>query len=131
PTITLMRGVGQRLLPAPRLNNDALWQVGTKDLIPAFHRFSALRHNFLNARVEIRLQIGVALQAVATHELLDFWIRVPLLAVYFVSANVKKLIGKQLRHFSDKSVEKFVSALAGGIHRRIEDAPLALDGVRT
>src|ERR1700738_4385227 len=90
-----------------------------------------LRHNLLYACIEIRLQISIVLQTVNTHELLNFWICVPLLAVNFISSNVKKLVGEKFCHFSDKFVEKFVSTLARRIHRRIEYAPLAFNRVRS
>src|SRR3954452_3462921 len=65
------------------------------------------------------------------HEGLDFWVGSPLLAVYFVSADMEILIGKQFGHLSDEAVEELVSGVFGWIHRGIENSPLAFDGVGT
>src|ERR1700746_210516 len=65
------------------------------------------------------------------HELLNFRIRVPLFAIYLIAADVKELVGKKLCHLSDKDIEKLVGALACWIHGRIEDSPLAFNGIRT
>src|SRR5260221_11550844 len=40
------------------------------------------------------------------------------------------MIGEEFAHLTDKLVEELVSLLVGEIHRGIENAPLALDGVR-
>src|SRR6266536_2520434 len=63
------------------------------------------------------------------HVLLNFRICIPLFPVYFVAADVKKLIGEELSHLFDELVKKLVRALAGRIHGRIEDSPLAFDGI--
>ena len=88
------------------------------------------RDNLLNAFGEISLKLGIVLQRMRMHELLNSRIRIPLLAIYFVAANVKELVGKQLRHLSDELVEKFISAFASRIHRGIENTPFAFDGIR-
>src|SRR5882762_7794121 len=41
------------------------------------------------------------------------------------------VVGKQLSHFFDEVVEKFVSALPRGIHGWIKYSPLPLDFIRT
>src|ERR1700722_5527414 len=64
------------------------------------------------------------------HELLNFWIGVPLFAVDFVAADVKKLVGEKLRHLFNESIEKLICTLPRRIHRRIEHTPLALNRVR-
>src|SRR5580704_3612979 len=61
------------------------------------------------------------------HERLNFWIGVPLLAIHFIAADVKKLIGEEFGHLSKKFVQEFVGFFAGGIHGWIEDSPLPLD----
>src|SRR5262249_42218257 len=121
--IALARGIGQRLLPAPGLDHNGLRQVRTKNLIPAFHDLAVLLNYLLNAGVEIRLQVGVALQRVGAHELLNFRIRLPFLPVYLIAADMKELVGKELRHLSDELVEELVSALASRVHCGIKHAP--------
>ena len=51
----------QTLLATPRLNDDCLRQIRPKDFVPAFHRLSMFRNDFLHACIEIRLQVGVGL----------------------------------------------------------------------
>ena len=107
-----------------------LRQVGTKNFVPSQHGFSVLADDLLHPLVEVGLQIVVVLQAVGPHELLDLRIGVPLLAVYLVASDVKKLVGKEPGHLADKFVQKLVSLLPGRIHRRIEHAPLAFNLIR-
>ena len=63
-------------------------------------------------------------------EVLDLWIGAPLLAVNFVATDMEKLVGEKLGHLANECIEKFVSALARRIHRRIEHAPLPLNRIR-
>src|ERR1700730_5947630 len=65
------------------------------------------------------------------HEGLDFRIRIPLLAVYFVAANVEELVGEETGHLADEFIEKPVSLFPGRVHGGIEDSPLALNFVRS
>src|SRR5215470_12959068 len=65
------------------------------------------------------------------HELLNFWICIPFFPVYLVAADVKKLVGEELRHLADEFVKELVGALARGIHCGVEYAPLALDRIRS
>jgi len=41
------------------------------------------------------------------HEFLNFRIRVPLLSIHFIAADMEKLIGEELGHLADKFIEKF------------------------
>src|ERR1700734_1374615 len=63
------------------------------------------------------------------HILLDPWVRVPLFAVAFVAADMEVGVWKEGRHFAYKAIEKFVCALARGVHRWVEDAPFPLDEI--
>src|SRR5207249_11924523 len=58
--------------------------------------------------VEIGLQSLIVLDAVGAHEFLDFLVGVPLLAVHFIAADVKKLVGEKFAHLFDESIEEFV-----------------------
>ncbi len=72
---------------------------------------------------------SIVLQVVSLDEFLDFWVGVPLLSIHFVAANVKKMIGEELRHFAEELVEKLVGFFTSGIESRIEDAPFPFDFV--
>ncbi len=88
-------------------------------------------HDLLHPLIEIGLQIVVVFHAVGAHERLNLGIRVPLLAVDFVAPDMKKLVGKKPSHLADECVEKLVSFLPRGVHGRIENAPLALNLIRS
>src|SRR5258708_305696 len=62
-------------------------------------------------------------------ESLDFRIRIPALAIYFVSANVAVGIRKELSHLGDELVEKFVGCLLCRIRHGIDAA--RIDGIWT
>src|SRR2546421_5942511 len=64
------------------------------------------------------------------HILLNFRICIPLLAIYLVAPNMKKLVGEKLGHFTDELVQEFVSALTRWVHCGIENTPLPLDRIR-
>ena len=51
-------------------------------------------HNFLYVLVEVVLQVAIVLQAVRFHERLDLRVRIPLLAVHFVAADMEIISGK-------------------------------------
>ena len=53
--ITLLRGLGQGVLPAPRLDHHGFGQVGVQHLIPADHDLPMLTHNLLQALIEVGL----------------------------------------------------------------------------
>lgn len=59
-----------------------------------------LDDQFLDVLAEVGLQGNVVFDVVGFHERLDFGIRVPLLTVHLVSANVEILVGEKLRHFT-------------------------------
>ena len=105
------------------MNDDGLGQFRVQHLIPSDHDFVVLAQYLLQASIEIRLQILIIFHAVRTDEGLDFGIRIPMLAIYFVSANVEVGIREELSHLGNELVEKFVSCLPG----RICDG---IDGVR-
>ena len=100
-------------------------------LIPAFHDLVVRGHQLVDAPGEVRLQRGIVFEVMAPHELLDARVGVPLLAIALVAADVEVGIGKQRRHLAQELVEKRKRRLARGIHRRVKDAPLLLDLVRT
>src|SRR5205823_123079 len=129
--VALLRGSGQRSRSTPGLNGDVLRQGRIENFVPANHAFAVLLDDWLEMPVEIRLQRLIVFEAVGALELLNLLVGVPLLAVHFVAAHVKKLVGKEPRHLADKLVEKLVSALFRGVHGGIEDAPAPLDFVRT
>ena len=54
----------------------------------------------------------------------------PLFSVHFVAADVEIRVREKCRHLTDEGIEKLVDLFARGIHGGIENAPLALDGVR-
>src|SRR5579872_4141853 len=86
-----------------------------------------LAYNRLHPRVEVRLKVLIGLHPVGAHERLNTWIRIPLLPVNLVTANMEKLIRKKFAHLPDEGVEKLIGSLLGWIHCRIEDAPLAFN----
>src|SRR5438045_4220596 len=125
--VALGGGFGEGFLAAPGLNDDVFRHSGDEDFVPADYGFAVLGDNFLNSLAEVGLEGFVIFQGVRLLELLNFWAGVPLLAVHFVAADVKVMVGEELGHFGDKLVEKLVGFLVGGVHGGIEDAPLALD----
>src|SRR5712672_3949459 len=127
--VALGGGFSEGFLSAPGLNDDVFWHAGDEDFVPADHGFAVLGDNFLYSLAEVRLEGFVVFQGVRLLELLDFCAGVPLLAVYFVAADVKIMVGEELGHFGDELVEKLVGFLVGGVHGGIENAPLALDFV--
>ena len=124
----MFRGRRQRGLPAPGLHDNRLGQIRMQDFIPADHGLVILGHNLLQALVEIGLQILIVLHAVGFHEFLNLRIRVPLLAVDLVAANVEIAIGKQFGHFPNELFQKLVSRLSRGIQDGID--PAAFQRVR-
>ena len=84
----------------------------------------------LYSLVEVCLQVLIALHAMRTHELLNLRIGVPLLSIYFVTADVKILIGKKRGHLTDELVEELVCSLLGWVHCGVEDSPFAFDLIR-
>ena len=68
------------------------------------------------------MQVLIVFHAVGVNEGLDLRIGVPLLAIDFVSADVKVGVRKQLGHFRDELVQELVSRLLSGIHDRVDAA---------
>ena len=112
----LSRGLGQGILPTPRLDQHGFRQVGMQHLIPTHHDLPVFTHDLLQALIEIGLQIAVVLHAVSPNEFLDFRIRVPRLVGHFIAANVKVSVGEEARHFPNKLVEELIGPVPRGIH---------------
>src|SRR5579872_3209582 len=89
-----------------------------------------LFENFQQALVKIILQRSRVLKLVLAHEGLDMRIGLPLNAVILVVSDVHEAVGEDGRHLCNKSIEEFISAFAGRIHHRVEDAKLPLDEER-
>src|SRR5207245_10337031 len=94
PRITEPCSFRQRLLPAPRLDDDVFVKAAVEDFVPANHSLAVCSHDGLQAPVEICLERAIVFDAVLAHESLDAWITVPLLAVHLVAADVEVLIRK-------------------------------------
>src|SRR5579871_4542156 len=90
-----------------------------KNFVPADHDLVVLCQDLFQALIEIRLQVLIVLHAVGVNVFLNLRIRVPLLAVDLVAADVEIGIGKQLGHFGDEFVEELVGLFAGWIEDRI------------
>ena len=90
-----------------------------QDFVPAHHDLVVLGDDLLQPLVEVSLQVLIVFHAVSMNEFLNLRIRVPLLAVDFVAADVEVRVGKKLRHFGDELFQKLVSRFARGIHDRI------------
>src|SRR5262249_53241502 len=116
---------------APRMDHDVSRQLGLQDLIPADHLLLMLLQNLQQARVEVRLQSMIVLDALLLHESLNRGIAIPLLAFVLVAADVQVLVREERRHLTQKRVEKFVDLLTCRIESRLEDAGPALDRVWT
>ena len=95
-----------------------------QNFIPAHHGFVILGHDFLQALVEVGLQVLIVLHAVGVDEGLNLRIGVPLLAVDFVAADVEVGVGKEPGHFRNELFKELVSRFLRGIHDRI-DVPWA------
>src|SRR6516162_5547039 len=65
------------------------------------------------------------------NESLNLRVGVPLLAVHFVTADVKIGVGEQLRHFRDELLKELIRLLLRGVHGRIENPDSPLDLVRS
>ncbi len=126
---TLLGRQRERCLPAPGLNYDVLGHARHQHFVPADNNFSMLDHQLLDTAAEIGLQRVVVLDVVRFHVGLNLRVGVPFLAVDLVAADMKEVIGEDLRHFAYQVIEKFVDFLIRWIHRRIEDSPPALDFV--
>src|ERR1700723_228265 len=86
-----------------------------------------IRDELLHPAGEVGLKTGVIFNVVLLHVLFDTRIRVPLLTVALISADVEVGIWKERGHLTDELVKKLIGPLTGGIHRRIEDSPVAFD----
>ena len=74
----------------------------------------------------------VAVELVLAHEPLDPRVRVPVrLAAHLVAADVDERIGEQPRHLAEEVGEELVDLLARRIHRRVVNAVLARESIRT
>src|SRR5215472_16242522 len=98
-----------------------------QNLVPANHDLVVLVDDLLQFLIEVSLELTIVFDPMFLLELLDRGIPIPLLAINFVSADMKVPVGKQCGHFLDEVIKKMVSVVACGIHGGIEDAPLALD----
>src|SRR5215813_15042932 len=101
-----------------------------QNLIPANHDLMVFVDDLLQLLIEVSLELPIVLDPMFLLELMDGGIPVPLLAINFVSAGMKVLVGKQFGHFLNEVVKKMVSVVACRIHGGIEDAPLAFDLIR-
>src|SRR5512144_489501 len=88
-------------------------------------------YNLLHASTEVRLQILTIIEPAGAHEGLDLLVCVPLLAVYLITADMEVLVRKMFGHFANEFVEELIGSLLSGVHRRIKDAPLAFDLIRS
>src|SRR5579864_6941844 len=123
--------LSQRFLAAPGLDHDVLGYTRMQHFVPPNHLLAVLLNQRTNALIEVTLEVGISLHAVLRHVGTDARIRVPLLAVDLVAADVEVLVREERRHLSDKAVEELVNLLTRGIYGGVEDAPVTLDRVRT
>src|ERR1700733_2109879 len=56
-----LRRFSERFLPAPRLDDDVLRQLGSKNFIPPDHDLSMLADDFLDTRIEVSLECVIIL----------------------------------------------------------------------
>src|SRR4029078_7002917 len=103
----------------------------SEGLLPSGHHLLGLANNLRHASREVGLQRGIIFESMRFHELLNFGVCVPLLAIDLVAADVKIVIGKKLRHLTNKLLKEVVGVIACRIHRGIEHAPASLDLVGT
>src|SRR5579872_85948 len=116
--------VGERFLPAPRLDQNIFRKIGIHDLVPTLHVLAVLLDDLLKALIEVRLQLVVVLEIVLFLEVGDVYALVPLGPLgHFIAADVEVLIGKQRGHFADEFVQEFVGGFAGHIESAGENAP--------
>ncbi len=80
-----------------------------QNFVPAHHDFVVLGHDFLQALVEVGLQVLIVFHAVGVEECLNLRIRVPLLAVDLVASDMKIRVGEKPSHFGNELFQKFVS----------------------
>ena len=73
---------------------------------------------------------AVPFQPMRANEFLNLRIGVPLFPIHFIAAHMKKMIGEKFADLPDELIKKFVNLLVGRIHRRVENAPLALNRKR-
>src|SRR4029077_8028321 len=121
--IALLRGLRESGFSTPGLDDEFFLGARDEKIVPTDNGFPVFGDDGLHFFAEVALQLGVGCQIVRFLELLNFGIGVPLLAVYFVTADVKEMIGEELGQFGDELVEKFVGLVVGGIHGGIEDTP--------
>src|SRR5437868_4079734 len=126
-SVALLGSGGKGFRPAPRVDDDVFRHTGREDLIPSDHHLVVLADNLLYASREVGLQRGIIFESMRFHELLNFGVCVPLLAIDLVAADVKIVIGEKLCHFADKLLKEVVGVIACRIHRGIEYAPASLD----
>src|SRR5215813_9407168 len=101
-----------------------------QDLVPALHDFAVFFHDRLQPFVEVGLEIACILETVSAHKSLNFRIACPLLAIYLVAADVKILVGKELRHLADELIQKLIRVLTRWVHGRIMNAEMPRNLIR-
>src|SRR5262249_45401849 len=80
-------------------------------------------------RIEVRLEIEVVAKVMLMFEALDTGVRIPLLAVDLVAADMKVLVWKHPGHLADEVVEKVVGLVARWVHGRVMNAEVARDRI--
>src|SRR5262252_4632395 len=101
-----------------------------QNLVPPYHDLAVAQDQDLQAAVEVALQIMGILEMVLAFKPADLLAGFPLLAVDFVAADMKVLIGKQSRHLADEIVEEVISVVPGGIHGSVVHTVHSRDLVR-
>src|SRR5215213_5920434 len=104
------------------MDDYLFWEIRLKDLIPTHHDLSVFLKERQDTFVEIGLQFMIALYPFFLHERLDAGIRIPLLALVLVTADVHVLVGKKYGNLFEENFQKLVSFLFCRVHSRIKNA---------